>query len=157
MEIQQFIHKRFVVPVSRILTINYIEGKKKLVSRGSNPQICTMRVLKSVRQDTQNIYTLHSSGHQSMQMDNILQQNASLFSLLSGFNHLQLAKLGYCTPISCHFCPLNRIYTQECIFQNWKFWKFLISPSERSELGDTKSLLVGSGQVTQMFCQFAQA
>ena len=81
-----------------------------------------------------------------MQGDKILHQNTSLFSLFSGFNHLQQDKVRYCTPISCYFCPLNYKYTQECIFQNSKFWKFLISPSERSELGDTKSLLVGSGQ-----------
>ena len=31
----------------------------------------------------------------------------------------------------------------------------LISPG--SELGDTKLLLVGSEEATQMFCQFAQA
>ena len=32
----------------------------------------------------------------------------------------------------------------------------IFPPASGSELGDTKSLLVGSEQVTQMFCQFAR-
>ena len=49
--------KRFVVPVSRISATNYIEGKKKQVSRGTNSQICTMGVQKNVQPGKQNIYT----------------------------------------------------------------------------------------------------
>ena len=64
-----------------------------------------------------------------MQGDKILYQNASLFSLWSGFNHLPWAHVGSATPISWYFYPLNPKYSEECIIQNWKFWKFLISKS----------------------------
>ena len=129
MKIQSFLHKRFIIPVSRILAINYIEGKMKLVSRGSNPQICNMGVKRNVHQGNK-IYSLHLSGQQTMERDKNLRIYTKMhliFSLCSGFNHLPLAKVGSCTSISCYFCPLNPIYTQECIFQNWTFWKFLIS------------------------------
>ena len=46
------------------------------------------------------IYTLHLSCQQTMQGDKILYQNASLFSLWSGFNHLPWAHVGSATPIS---------------------------------------------------------
>ena len=39
-----FLHKRFVVPLSRILASYYIEENKKLVLRGSNLQLCILGV-----------------------------------------------------------------------------------------------------------------
>ena len=42
-----------------------------------------------------------------MQGDKILYQNASLFSLCSGFNDLPWAHVGSATPISWYFCPQN--------------------------------------------------
>ena len=56
MKIQQFSHKRFVVPVSRILAINYIERTKEVGVKGyqfsnlhyGSPKKCTARQTKYI-------------------------------------------------------------------------------------------------------------
>ena len=53
---------------------------------------------------------------------------------------------------------LNRILLAGGVCWMLKAYLYaLFPPASGSELGDTKSLLVGSEEVTQMFCQFAQA
>ena len=73
---------------------------------------CVWRELKQKNVATRSkIYTLHLSCQKTMQGDKILYQNASLFSMCSGFNYLPRAHDGSATTISWYFCPLNPKYS----------------------------------------------